>query len=194
MINFLETEIKYSLYINYLIIISKLHSISMDTIFLISQILVIFAIITDYVSFQFKDRKKILLILSISSFLIAIHYLLLDKLNAFFFEVLVLSAFLVSAYTSNKKILGIFLVLFLFPLIFNYTGRIDLIIFLGVYISLIAKFQSNDKAIRIQTMIGTLFVILYNAIIFSPVGVLAELLYLASNCVGYYKFYIKKKK
>lgn len=161
--------------------------------FLISQILVILAIITDYISFQFKDRKKILLILSISSLLVAIHYLLLDKINAFIFEFLILIAFLVSAFTTSKKIMSFFLVVFLFPLIFNFTHYLDILIFIGVYIAVIAKFQKNDKLIRILTMIGTLFIIIYNAVIFTPFGVLLELMYLISNIAGYYKFYIKNK-
>lgn len=160
--------------------------------FIISQILVLCAIVTDYVSFQFKNRKKILLTLSISSFLVAVHYLLLNQINAFIFEVFILIAFLSSAYTTNKKVLYLFLVVFLLPLVFNYSSSLDILIFIGVYISLIAKFQEDDKIIRILTMIGTIFIISYNIIIFTPFGVVLELAYLLSNISGYYKYYIKK--
>ena len=165
----------------------------LELYFIISQILVFCAICIDYISFQFKDRKKILLLLSFSSLLIAIHYLMLQETTAFIFEVFILVAFLVSAHTHNKKVMIFFLIVFILPLIFNYTSYYDIIIFLGVYIALIAKFQKNDKTIRILTMIGTLFVIVYNAIIFTPFGVLFELIYLVSNCIGYCKFYIKNK-
>ena len=164
----------------------------LEIYFILSQLLVLCAIVTDYISFQFKERKKILLILSISSLLVVIHYLLLNQVNAFIFEVLILCAFLVSAYTTSKKVLALFLVVFLLPLIFNYSSYQDILIFIGVYISLIAKFQKNDKLIRILTMLGTLFIIVYNIIIFTPIGVLLELMYLISNISGFYKFYIKK--
>ena len=164
----------------------------LEIYFILSQLLVLCAIVTDYISFQYKERKKILLILSISSLLIAIHYLLLNQVNAFIFEILILCAFLVSAYTTSRQVLALFLLVFLFPLIFNYSGYQDILIFIGVYISLIAKFQKNDKLIRILTMLGTLFIVVYNIIIFTPMGVLLELMYLMSNISGYYKFYIKK--
>ena len=163
-----------------------------EVYFIISQILVLCAIFTDYISFQFKNREKILLTLSISSLLVAVHYLLLNQINAFIFEVFILIAFLSSAYTTNKKVLYLFLVVFLLPLVFNYSSSLDILIFIGVYISLIAKFQEDDKIIRILTMIGTIFIISYNIIIFTPFGVILELMYLLSNISGYYKYYIKK--
>ncbi|MFP4402470.1 MAG: YgjV family protein [Candidatus Nanoarchaeia archaeon] len=54
---------------------------------------------------------------------------------------------------------------------------------------MIAKFFENDKYIRILIMIGTILVIIYNSLVFSPVGVLLEILFLISNLIGYYKHY-----
>jgi len=41
-------------------------------------------------------------------------------------------------------------------------------------------------------MCGTSCIIVYNFLVFSPVGVLLELVFLASNFVGYYRHYLKK--
>ena len=43
-------------------------------------------------------------------------------------------------------------------------------------------------------MAGTSLAIIYNIIIFSPMGAIVEGSFLASNIIGYYRYYIRKKK
>ena len=76
--------------------------------FIISQILVWIAIFTDFLWFQFKERKRVLLVLTISVLLIALHYLFLNELNAFYLMMISMLSFLVSSFTYNKKIMMIF--------------------------------------------------------------------------------------
>ena len=42
-------------------------------------------------------------------------------------------------------------------------------------------------------MAGTFLIIIYNAVIFSPMGVIAETSFLLSNIIAYYRHYIKNK-
>ncbi|MBS9784111.1 YgjV family protein [Candidatus Gracilibacteria bacterium] len=163
-----------------------------STFFIISQILVFIAIITDFISFQVKDRKKVLLWLTLSCILVTIHYFLLGKINAGFLLVISTLSFLVSLFSYNKKWISVFFVLYLIPILFNYKEISDILLFIAVYIMLIAKFQKDDKKIRIGIMIGCLFTITYNIIIFTPMGVLLECIFLGSNIIGYWKHYIKK--
>lgn len=162
--------------------------------FIISQILVWIAIFTDFLSFQFKDRKKVLWILTISSLLIAIHYALLWEVNAFYLMVISMLSFLVSSFTHNKMIMVWFLLLYIFPLALNYTSAIDFVLFIALYVMLIAKFMKNDKFVRLYIMLATLFTISFNVLVFTPVWVLLEILFLWSNIIWYYKHYIKKEK
>ncbi len=163
-----------------------------STFFIISQILVFIAIITDFISFQVKDRKKVLLWLTLSCILVTIHYFLLWKINAWFLLVISTLSFLVSLFSYNKKWISVFFVLYLIPILFNYKEISDILLFIAVYIMLIAKFQKDDKKIRIWIMIGCLFTITYNIIIFTPMWVLLECIFLWSNIIWYWKHYIKK--
>ena len=162
--------------------------------FIISQILVWIAIFTDFLSFQFKERKKVLLILTISAFLITIHYGLLWEINAFYLMLISTISFLVSSFTHNEKIMILFFILYIFPIALNYTSSIDIILFVGLYIMLVAKFMKNDKYLRISVMWATCCLILFNILVFTPGGVILEILFLWSNILGYYKHYIKKDK
>lgn len=161
--------------------------------FIISQVLVWIAIITDFLSFQYKERKKILILLTVSALLVAVHYLLLDKTTAFFLVLLWVLSFITSIFTHNKKILSLFLVLYLIAFLINFKELYDIIIFIWLFIILISKFQKDDKYLRIIMMIWTTFVILYNIIIFTPLWVVLESLFLWSNLIWYYRHYLKKK-
>jgi hypothetical protein len=162
--------------------------------FIISQILVWIAIFTDFLWFQFKERKKVLLVLTLSVLLIALHYLFLNELNAFYLMMISMVSFLVSSFTYNKKIMMLFFVLYLFPIILNYTSWLDVILFIARYLMLIAIFLKNDKHLRILFMWATCFTIIFNILVFTPVWVLLEVIFLGSNILGYFKHYIKKDK
>lgn len=164
-----------------------------SVLFWISQFLIFIAIITDFLSFQVKERKNVLLLLTISAFLITIHYFLLWKINAWILLTISTLSFLVSSFSHNKKWMWLFFVLYPIPIIFNYTEIWDLILFFALYIVLIAKFQKDDKTVRLGIMLATLFSITYNIIIFTPMWVVLEILFLGSNIVWYWKHYIKKK-
>ena len=68
----------------------------------------------------------------------------------------------------------------------------DLIIYIGLTIFIIGNFQKNDQLMRKQMMIGTFLVIFYNIFIFSPMGIVAESVFLIGNITGYYRHYIRK--
>ncbi len=157
--------------------------------FIISQILVGIAILTDFISFQFKDRKYVLLTLTFSSLLITLHYFLLWEVNAEIILSISFLSFLVSSFSHDKRWMYLFLILYLIPIVFNYSESRDLILFFAMYIILIWKFQSNDKIVRLSIMLGTSFVILYNVLIFTPMWVILEVLFFSSNAIGYIKHY-----
>ena len=52
--------------------------------------------------------------------------------------------------------------------------------------------QKKGKPMRKIMMAGTSLAVIYNIIIFSPMGAIVEGLFLASNILGYYRHYIKK--
>lgn len=162
--------------------------------FLLSQILIGIAFLTDFASFQFKDRKIIVLFLCISAALISAHYFLLEKNTAGVLMIMSVIRFLTSYFSTRKifmfSIIGISFLAF----IFTYSTPPSILILISVLFFTIGAFQKKDKKLRPLLMCGTCLMITYDAIIFSPMAILLESSFLVSNLVGYYRFYIQKKK
>ena len=75
---------------------------------------------------------------------------------------------------------------------FTFSEWYDLIIYIGLTVFIVGNFQKNDKLMRKQMMLGTFLIIFYNIFIFSPMGVIAESVFLIGNITGYYRHYIRK--
>lgn len=160
--------------------------------FIISQIVMFFAMIFDFLGFQYKKRKNTFLCFMISASLISLHYFLLGKIAAGVIVSFSVLRFIVCYFTTNKKYLLAFIVINTIVLFFTYREIFDLIIYTGVIIGIIGNFQENNKLMRKIMMAGTSFIILYNIIIMSPMAILVESLFLISNFVGYFRIYIRK--
>lgn len=161
--------------------------------FLASQILAGIAIIADVCSFQFKERKKIILFFIIAAVCIWLHYLLLERYSAAAIIAVGIVRFFVSYHKTDSYLIYVFTFLFAGITYLLYKDIYDIIIFIGITFVTIWVFQKNDKYLRQFMMCGTSCIILYNFLIFSPVGVLLETIFLGSNAVGYYRYYIKKR-
>lgn len=165
----------------------------MITPFLLSQILVGIAFLSDFASFQFKDRKKILLFLCVSSILISAHYFLLDKETAGIL-ILVSAIRYITSYFSTRKIIMVALIgLGIIGFLCTYSSPASLFMFCSMILFTVGAFQKNDKFLRLLMMTGTILVITYDVLIFSPMAILLESFFLISNILGYYRFYIRKK-
>lgn len=163
-------------------------------IFFLSQILVAIAIIFDCLSFQYKARKKTYLCLIISALLVCIHYFLLGNVAAGTLCAVTVLRFIACYYSTDKRLLLLFMGLNVISIFSTYQAAIDLIIFTGSMIGVTGNFQKNNKLMRVFMMIGTSLVLSYNIIIFSPMAVVLEGLFLISNFIGYYRHYIRKGK
>lgn len=162
--------------------------------FFASQILASFAIIADVFSFQFKERKKIIIFFMIAASCIGLHYLLLERYAAAAIIALWIVRFFVSYHRTDKYLIYIFTVLFALVTYVFYKDVYDLIIFAWITFVTIWVFHHDDKHLRQLMMCGTSCIILYNFLIFSPVWVVLESIFLWSNIVWYYRHYIRKNK
>jgi hypothetical protein len=166
----------------------------LTAVFIISQIAMFIAMGFDFLSMQYKKREHTFLCLIVSASLISAHYFLLSRVAAgiiVFFSVL---RFITCYFTTDKKYLYIFILLNTLALIFTYKDAYDLIVYMGIVIFIIGNFQKDNKRMRKIMMVGTSLVIIYNLLIFSPMGIIAESSFLLSNLIGYYRHYIRKKK
>ena len=160
--------------------------------FLLSQLLAWVAIIADVFSFQFKERKKIIIFFMIAATCIGLHYLLLERYAAAVIIAVWIVRFFVSYHRTDTYLIYVFIALFGGITYLLYKDIYDIIIFIWMIFVTVWVFQKDDKHLRQFMMCGTSCIIVYNFLIFSPMWVILESIFLWSNVVGYYRYYIKK--
>lgn len=165
--------------------------VELTTFFILSQIFALFVIVFDVLSFQFKDRKKVIVCFAFAATFNAIHFLLLAKILTAVLVSFSILRFIVSYFTTDKKFMYLFLFLNTITSILLFSEIFDVVIFIGLSLIIIGVFQKNDKNMRLIMMAGTSFVIFYNILIFTPVGILVESIFLVSNIVGFYRYYLR---
>lgn len=161
------------------------------TPFFLSQIFIGFAICCDSLSFQFKERQKILSVLVISCVLIGSHFALLEQWTAAGLAGLSSLRFLVSIKTTSKKTMWIFITLSCLITAVTYDGYLSILTGLGSVFGTAGSFSKNDKHLRMFMFVGTGFWLTNNILIGSPAAVVMEGLFIGSNLLGYYRFYIE---
>jgi hypothetical protein len=161
--------------------------------FFASQILAWIAMIADICSFQFKERKKIIIFFTIAASCIALHYFFLERYVAAGIVSLWVIRFFVAYYSTWEYWKYIFIGLFVITTIVFFKDYYDILILTSMSLSTIASFRKDDHSLRLLMMWGTMTTIVYNLFIFTPVWVLLESIFLLSNIVGYYRHYIVKK-
>ena len=159
--------------------------------FVISQVLVGLALITDVASFQFKRREHVLACLVGSCCLIAIHFVLLDRYTAATIVAVTGVRFLTSICTQKRAAMWFFYSANLACFIFTYESWISWLPFVAAQLSTWAGFQSSDKTLRIVFASSTCLWILHNILVWTPVGIVLEVLFLSSNIVGLYRHFYK---
>lgn len=160
--------------------------------FIISQILVCIAIVTDFISLQCKQRKYIFTFLTISSILISTHFFLLGRTLSAISVLISIMVFITCAFTTDKRFLYFYLLINTVMSYITFHDYWEIVYFIGITIFFIGNFQADDKRMRLIMMFGLLFIIAFNWIIFTPMGVVLETIFLFSNFAGYYKHYIRK--
>ncbi len=163
------------------------------TPFILSQILVTIAIVFDLLSFQFKNRKYLILCFISASILISLHFILLEKWTAAALMGVAAVRFSTSYYTTSLKARNFFITVSILVSIITFQNYLSFLSCLGAVIGTVASFQKEDKKLRQLMIAGSTIWIIHNSLAFTPVAVIMEVLFLSSNIVGYYRFYIKKK-
>ena len=161
--------------------------------FLLSQILIGLAICTDTISFQFKERKKIVACLLVSCTLISVHFMLLDHWTAAGLGLVGAVRFATSLFSTSKRLMGIFFAATIAVSIFTYSGLLSILGCAGGLFGTAASFCQEDKLLRQLMLIGTSLWIIHNFLAGSPGAVLMEAIFISSNLVGYFRFYIRPK-
>lgn len=187
-----KSILKLNLYKTQTLILSHIEMSNPSILFLISQILAWVAIVSDIFSFQYKERKKIITFFIISAVCIAIHYLLLGRYVGASIVGLGVVRFFVSYQSTKQYWIYIFSILFIVLFLIFFRDLYDILMLVGIILITVGVFQPDDKKLRLLMMGGTSCIIIYNLMIWSPVWVLLESLFLGSNVVGFWRFYKQK--
>lgn len=164
------------------------------SLFVLSQILVGIAICTDIISFQFKEKVHIVSCLLISCVMIAAHFMCLGHWTAACLGILAAVRFVACLFSTSRKLLWLFLLIATLVSAFTYEGYLTIIGFCATIFGTFAAFSKEDKTLRQLIFVGTSIWILHNSLAGSPGAVLLEVIFLGSNVVGYFRYYIRPQK
>ena len=159
------------------------------SVFTLSQMLVAVAIGFDLLSFQFKERHRIIACLVISCLLVALHFALLGHWTATGLGLLAGLRFATSLVTRSKKLMAVFILASLLVAALTFHGILTILSCLGSMFGTIASFCRTDKDLRRLLLIATSLWLVHNCLAGSPTAVLMEALFISSNLIGYYRYY-----
>ena len=161
--------------------------------FLVSQILVGFVFLLDLASFQFKKREITLSVITVGASINAVHFYLLGQDTAALVMAVGALRLAVSIFSSDKRLMYVFLVLILSLGLWTYDGLEDVFSIFAITMATIAAFQIDGKRLRQFWGVASLSIITHNIMIFSPAGIALEVFFLGSNLVSYWRFYLRKQ-
>ena len=157
--------------------------------FYLSQCLIGIAFCFDLASFQFREKRRVLVCLSAASLLIAAHFWLLGAATAALIAVIATVRFMVAIVSHARWLVALFLSLIGIAAVLSWAGAPTVLVTLASAFSTVGAFQSSDRRFRLLLMVSTLLMIAHNTLVFTPAGILLELFFLGSNLVGYYRHY-----
>ena len=162
--------------------------------FIFSQILALIALCFDFVGFQQKTKRRILLFSLVSMSCMTLHFFLLKEIVTAIVIILSITRNLMCLVKNNKKIFFFYTFIYFVSFCLTYKKVLDILPLIFILISNYALFQKEEKKTRIFLLISFFLFIIYNIIIFSPMGILVAVNLFTSTSIGYYRHHIKKKK
>ena len=162
--------------------------------FILSQVAMFISMVFGFLCMLYKKREHTILCWLVSCILISAHYFLLNKTAAGVLIAISVLRLITCYFTTNKKYLFIFIALNTISLFFTYKTPSDLIIYAIVTILIISNFQKDNRLMRKLMIGGTSMSVVYSAIIFTPMGIIADGVFLIGGFIGYYRHYIKPSK
>jgi len=109
--------------------------------FILSQSARFLAIVFDFLSLQYKERKKLFFLLIISASLISLHYFFLGLITAGVLVMISVTRFIVCYFTTDKRLMILFLIIPTISLYFTYAHLYDFIIYVGLLVFIVGNFD-----------------------------------------------------
>lgn len=170
--------------------------------YILSQIAAFIALIITLISYHLKHKKKIFKIMCLSNIFNIIHYLCLGAYSGCITKIIALARNLFIVKKENNKKLDklIYLILFIGVYIISgiltYSNLYSLLPLISATIFMIVTWNGKELQIKRIAFYCYFLWLLYNILIFSIVGIIANTISLISTFIAYqnYKRYLKNRR
>jgi len=152
--------------------------------FLISQILAAITLCIGMAAFQFRDRKYILRGWCIAAVVAGAHFYILGNNEACVLVLVTAVRFLVASFTTNPRLMYLFLALTLCSYALTYESPISLLALAATLIGTFGSFRRSETGVRASMMTTEGLWAIHNFLVWSPVALGMEILFFASNLIG----------
>ena len=152
--------------------------------FAISQLLALGTLLAGMTAFQFEDRVTILRFWCLAATLGAVHFWFLGAIEACLLVGVTALRFLVSSFTTDRRMFYLFIVLAIIGFGWTYNAPVSLLALLATLIGTWGSFHGTGIAIRWSMMAAQILWFIHNIIVWSPVAIGMEMLFFASNLLG----------
>jgi len=157
-----------------------------------SQVLAAGAFVCGMVSYQLRDRRQVLLCLTALATLNAGHFLLLDRTTPAVMLLLTATRYVTAMFTRHRAFFYLYLVAAVVGSSLSYSGPLSWLALAGVFCGTFGSFQQSDRAMRQCFFCGNSCWITHNILAQTPVAIVMEICFFASNVVGYWRLYGRK--
>lgn len=171
----------------------------MTATYIISQVFAVLAMLSVGISYQFKNKKIILILCIIYSTCYSLEYLLLGAMAGVamnFVSVIRNVWFYINARKERKNGIGVFIALYIIIIglgALTYDGICSLIPTVATLLFTFSVWQDNNKVYRWLSLPISALWITYNICYKSLFGVIAELILLIFEIVGIVRIIREKK-
>jgi len=154
------------------------------TPFLLSQILAGVTLLIGMAAFQFRSRVAILRGWCVAAIVAAVHFYILGNVEACVLVLITASRFLIASFTTDKRLMYVFLILSVTGYALTYEDPVSLLALAATLIGTFGSFRKSETAVRVSMMSTEVLWAVHNYLVWSPVALGMEVLFFASNLIG----------
>ena len=160
--------------------------------FLLSQLVVSIALVFDLGSVQLRNRQHLILGQAIAACLIATHFFIMGYNTAgAVFAVACLRLLVSLRWRSRAVQLAAYGVIIAVS-VYTYQGYLSVLSCSASLLMAFGAFAPTARALRLFFIAGSSTWLVHNVIAWTPMGIVMEMLFLSSNIIGYYRFFVKR--
>lgn len=170
----------------------------MDVMEIIIQVIGFWGMAANFLSFQFKKHKNILIMRTVNEGLFILQYFLLGALSGAYLNLVgcirnIIFTKQVEKGKSTKFGIIIFSVLFTVFGLISFDGIKSIMLILAKVLSTVAYGNKNTKVIRIVSFLTHVSYLFYNIAVFSIAGAVSDIIILVSLIIAITRFDIIPK-